>query len=818
MLVQSLAAAAALLLGNTPAAAALLPFGGTPAVDGATTLYASFDDERQPRYGFIAGEPFGDAEPVADGRHGGAWRFARGSRVELPLAEEAWRPEEGTLEFWLRPGWEAGSDEQASIISLTSDGTDRLYVNRDRKGRFGVAILGGTSEAPRWVRTNLPAGSLRPGEWSHVAVIWSRKRIELRLDEKLVAGPVFALPMDRRPTRLTLGRGEFSIDELRVSDIARYPGPVVEAGRAPGPNRAERRHPLVEEPENYSFALSATTPASERFRLLSIDPASEPPREQPANAPVSVAVHAARGEREPARVVIYALADLGGVELRVRDAPVDGLGFEVRRVVRSPMRRLYNGPATDTEVIPRFLVSADRLAVPRGEFLELWLTFEVPLDAPAGRHAGSLELNVAGSPPTGIPLELEVHPFSLPDPTDKRMGLYYKASRRMIEPGRLRAELADMRSHGVTDLVLDFQLLWQREGDAVRVVCPGLERFIDEATAAGFERTLVIGSGLEQLERLFDGEDDRDLIAAARVGAAMIATLDDRFPGEIAITHLDEVFNEDRLEPFIELSRVARVAGYPRIYATFHTRDAAADGMRRRIAPFVDIRGHHGFTFEWWLARGHRIEEYEAELRAAGDEAWLYHNVRGAYFPPIWARLINGLYLRASPFVLNAPWIYQDYRGNPYDDADASRADLGMAFPEPGGTSGLAPTLVWEQMREGRDDLRTLALLEALAQKNRDRFAEDLAWLDSLDRVVREARVEDPTRLRAAVPARNGQSGIVDLDTGLRVGIGRIGTRGEAPLIDALSRRFDGAALDAIRLEAARRIRRILEDAAGEHG
>ena len=67
-----------------------------------------------------------------------------------------------------------------------------------------------------------------------------------------------------------------------------------------------------------------------------------------------------------------------------------------------------------------------------------------------------------------------------------------------------------------------------------------------------------------------------------------------------------------------------------------------------------------------------------AKLKESGDEAWFYHNARGPYWTPEWSRLINGLYLWASPFTTHIPWTYQAYSDNPFDDTDgpAARATI----------------------------------------------------------------------------------------------------------------------------------------------
>ena len=140
--------------------------------------------------------------------------------------------------------------------------------------------------------------------------------------------------MERSPERLQIGTGEFTIDELRISDIARYPGPVVEAGREPLPNRADRRFPVIEEPTALSFDASAGATAGSRFEIAISHPTQEPPRtRQRPRGPSTLSISSARGESEPAKLVLYAFEDIGGVKVRLQP-PVDlpGLTLDVRRV------------------------------------------------------------------------------------------------------------------------------------------------------------------------------------------------------------------------------------------------------------------------------------------------------------------------------------------------------------------------------------------------------------------------------------------------------------------------------------------------------
>ena len=67
--------------------------------------------------------------------------------------------------------------------------------------------------------------------------------------------------------------------------------------------------------------------------------------------------------------------------------------------------------------------------------------------------------------------------------------------------------------------------------------------------------------------------------------------------------------------------------------------------MMRSLDPFVDVRCYNGHCMDNYIQAGKSFDDLRAELTAAGDEAWLYHNIRGSFFPAEWMRLINGFYL-----------------------------------------------------------------------------------------------------------------------------------------------------------------------------
>ena len=528
--------------------------------------------------------------------------------------------------------------------------------------------------------------------------------------------------------------------------------------------------------------------------LDDVDPARTP-RAWGEDTPLTIV--AAAGERERAAFVVYTggqtgMLDVQRPELSSTEHRLPATATGLRRVRRVPVRTRV--VATQTQLVGRFAPVFSPHRVRAGEFEEIWLEVDVPPGTPAGVYDGEVEVRV-GSTSVQRPVRLRVRDMSLEGTGRKHLGIYYHAFTRLSDPDRVRRELRDMREHGVDSLVLDVRprLGWG-PGRVLQVDVEPIRTVLTLAREEGFRGTIVVDAGLVPLARVLghldvayaDAEgaslDGDDVFAktAAR-SLASIATLRDEFSDlDVVVMVLDEIFERGRLPLFERLAPHAHAAGV-RTLATLSTVDAAADAHRQRIDPWLDVRSHHGYTFEWWLLRGGTVDQYEQELRDAGDDAWFYHNERGTYFTGRWARLVNGLYLWASPFSTHVTWAYQAFEQHPLDDRDGRNHDFGMAFPDPDDATRLMPTRIWTALSEGHDDLRYLAALEAAIER----------WGPRAPAAAARAR-DYLARLRADILRLPG-----GIDTERL--LSKIGTRAEAPLLDSLAARYDDAALALMR-------------------
>jgi len=391
---------------------------------------------------------------------------------------------------------------------------------------------------------------------------------------------------------------------------------------------------------------------------------------------------------------------------------------------------------------------------------------------------------------------LEVLPIRLIEHPRKKLATYCRMNRMMADKSRALRELRDMREHGIRNLFAHIGIRYNKAAPDFTEVSEGLELLRQAGFGGG---TIVIESGLVGLERSLN--DDKAFQQAAKDAMQQFVKFQKQTTDfRLFVAHMDEVFGNDRLAPYIHLSKAVRQVPEAKLYITFHTRGEKADALRKELDPFVDLRCNHGYTFEHWLAAGHTMDEYDAELKASGDEAWFYHNARGTYWTPEWSRIINGAYLWASPFTSHCPWTYQHYFENPFDDTDGPATkghDWGLSFPGITDPADLIPTRCYEAMREGADDLRYIATLEKAIANARVPTTGAQQCLDRWRNLIRKARPATQTT------SRTGVTKAVDADTGLIMGEAGIGSASESPLINALATRFTGEQWQQMRREIA---------------
>jgi len=528
-----------------------------------------------------------------------------------------------------------------------------------------------------------------------------------------------------------------------------------------------------------------------------MDPASPPPAE---NVDRPLEGFATPGEFEPLNFVVYAVDDLEQMtveasDLRAGDSILPGSCVDVRIVLRGLMRDIYTFPPERSTVVSRFLLPYRALDVPAGTFREYHLIVHVPDDAAAGRYTGQVRIAPRNQSPLELPVTFEVLPFQFRPLREKAYGVYYRFPAEEEDWPKIEVELADIRAHGATMLKSSLGVGYEAEEGRIAPSYERLERGLALLAKHGFRGPLPVGSGCEQAARLLGYdlvEDYNDRPARDRfyklVKEAMegLVALSAKYPQfELLPTHMDEVFGRGRLPRYIRLTEAVRQVPSLRVYITMHNdpkRDV--EDMMRQCDPYVDVRCYNGHAMDNWIRAGNTFEDLRRQLEEAGDEAWLYHNIRGSFFKAEWTRLVNGYYLWISPLRVHVPWMYYSFKGNPFDATDGPRlrgGDFAYAVPDPHDPTRMVPTRHWEAFREGIDDLHYLDLLESLAAEHPGtaEAAAARTWLENLRRGV----TPKPDELK---PIEE-----------------------ESPLLVWLSGKLDGPMYRKIRRQAARHIQRL---------
>jgi len=516
--------------------------------------------------------------------------------------------------------------------------------------------------------------------------------------------------------------------------------------------------------------------------------------------PEALSIAAAPGEYEAAQFTLCATRDMPSVRVSIGDLSGDAGAIpasdvQVQLIRRVLQRKGYWMPRQpqNYEAISRFLFPSRDFWLPAGNLKEVQVLVRVPEDAAPGDYSGTVRVAPDGLEPTEMALSLIVRPIELVQPEHKRYGMYYRMANVADKPEILDAEFADMAAHGCTMIKGAARIEFAEADDGTITWNFDLIRtMLDGGRRHGFFGPITIYDNIPQLARLMgyselddEGQGDpiseqEDVLDVARRCFAELKALEEQYSEfEFVLTHMDEVFGRGRLERYVDAAEVIRNTSEFRIYITMHMSPGRWEEYMERADPWIDVRSINGHSLETWLHSGHDWDDLARMLAEAGDEGWIYHNMRGSFFKAEWNRFINGLFMWASPLEVHVPWMYYYIGGDPFDDTDSDTFDFGYAFPHPDDPTQLISTLHYEAFREGYDDTRYLVTLEETMERARAQgidVSEAQAWLGEV---------------RALLPQLPADIQEIEL---------------ESPYSVAAERKFSGADYDAIREQTARHI------------
>ena len=414
--------------------------------------------------------------------------------------------------------------------------------------------------------------------------------------------------------------------------------------------------------------------------------------------------------------------------LRGRAGTIAASVVEVRWTQRPLKRVQYHRPREDAVFTWRFLWHEPPKLVKAGQVRQLVVTVKVPAGARAGDYRGTLML-AGGGTRNEIPVRLRVPSFKLVVPK-KRVGCYYRAGGKRDE--QVERELTDIYEHGGRVLVWTARLsITKKKDGTIDYDTSEVRRAVLLQKKHHIGPPFIVSpqprrcAALAGLHLRMDTAFAQEVLASAefkRIFAGSVRALQDLErklnAGEFVYTWMDEVMGRGRFDAYVAFAKVFRQLCNSRLYITYHIRDWA---KAQELDPWVDVRGYHGHTLDWWLGEGHKWAELKADIEKSHDEAWCYYNIREIAVTSEWVRLCNGWWLWQSPLMAHTPWTYYSCGGSPFDDLDSDHHDFAYAAPHPTKPE-MVSTLEWECFREGYDDLRYVTTLEqALAAAKKQR-------------------------------------------------------------------------------------------------
>ncbi len=437
---------------------------------------------------------------------------------------------------------------------------------------------------------------------------------------------------------------------------------------------------------------------------------------QHATAPLRP--RATPGEFVPLTFAITPLTELGEtqVEFNLYDSseaampvPVaDDLAYGVVRYIpMSTKKRSRRWQASPAMVVPE-----DRWDIRKGVTRQFWLTYRVPEDLPAGHYTGSITIRPAHGQASRLAVQLEVLPFRLQRPTDLAIGMTYfsPAQYALLDEtvfwSRVQAEFADMRAHNMT--TIQYTGLHMDDYDR-------MGHALDLYRKAGFEQPVYLLESYAAMSRLqregLEWGSEEFHQAYVPFIQAFLRQADERDWPPVIVNFGDEFTNRGIEEFGAEVARNLK-----QIPGIVTAADVNGYWEMKLLAPEVDILAFNdGWDGPRRVNAGRRMLNAEtvATIQRAGATPWLVNIGMDRFTNGFWLWKMVRLGVRGK-----VEWIYRAYNGMPFDSFDAEPLRTHAVYPGPGGVS--IPSLDYERMRMGLDDLAYLNTLEQLLAQSRN--------------------------------------------------------------------------------------------------
>ena len=426
--------------------------------------------------------------------------------------------------------------------------------------------------------------------------------------------------------------------------------------------------------------------------------------------------------------VLQNLSDMTAKRVQTRDRLVSGMV----RYVASPAGKR----GAEWRPGPGMIVPVDHWNLREGVSKQFWLTWQVPNDLPAGQYAGSIVIKPEHAASTHINVELQVLPFRLQRPADLAIGMTYFSPVQYAARGeadfwqRLQAEFTDMRAHNMTTV----QYTGIRMDDYAR-----MDRAFRHYREAGFEQPVNLLESYGAMDRWrrrgipwSSAEFQTEYVQFIR---DFLQQAELRQWPPLIIGFGDEFTNRAQEEVGAEIAkRLKEISGI--------VTGADVNGYKEMtlLAPWVDVVAFNkGWDGPEKVNRGKRLLNKATVdyILDAGATPWLVNVGMDRFSNGYWFWKMVRLGVRGK-----MEWMYRGYNGMPFNNFDADPLRAHAVYPGPDGTA--IPSLDYERMRIGLDDLAYLFTLERVIEDSRadpEKVAAVTAaeaYLDKLDGMLED--------------------------------------------------------------------------------
>ncbi|NOR40195.1 MAG: DUF4091 domain-containing protein [Gammaproteobacteria bacterium] len=361
---------------------------------------------------------------------------------------------------------------------------------------------------------------------------------------------------------------------------------------------------------------------------------------------------------------------------------------------------------------PGMVVPTTHWNIQDGVSKQFWLTWQVPDDMPPGQYRGSIEIKPAHAVSTRVTMEIQVLPFRLQRPTQLAIGMTYFSPVQYAATSeadfwkRMQAEFADMRAHNMTTV----QYTGIRMDDYDRV-----DRAFNLYREAGFEQPVNLlesyGAMWRWRRRGIQWESDEFQAHYVQFVRDFLEQAQHRQWPPVIIDFGDEFTNSATEELGAKIAR--RLKEIPGIVTA-----ADSNGYKEveLMAPEVDIVAfNNGWDGPEGVNKGKKLLNKSTVdlILNAGAIPWLVNIGMDRFSNGYWFWKMIRLGVRGK-----MEWMYRGYNGMPYNSFDAKPMRSHAVYPGQNGTA--IPSLGYEWMRIGLDDLAYLYTLEQVLEHARN--------------------------------------------------------------------------------------------------